>query len=139
MTKIGFRSVPEYIAAQPRPVQRVLKQLRTVVRKAVPGADEVISYQIPAYKIDGATVIFFAGWKEHYSLYPANRRLVAAFKKELAPYEVNNKGTIRFPLDEPIPARLIDAIVRFRAEEAAAESKPRATRRAPARRRNVRR
>jgi uncharacterized protein YdhG (YjbR/CyaY superfamily) len=64
-------------------------------------------------------VIYFAGWKQHYSLYPANRRLVAAFKKELAPYEVNDKGTIRFPLDEPVPVKLIEAIAKFRAKEVA--------------------
>ena len=77
------------------------------MRKALPSAEEVISYQIPAYKLNGRVVIYFAGWREHYSIYPAQRRLVAAFKERLAPYEVNNKGTIRFPLSEPVPARLI--------------------------------
>ena len=87
------------------------------MRKALPTAEEVISYQIPAYKLNGRVVIYFAGWKEHYSIYPAQRRLVAAFKTRLAPYEVNNKGTIRFPLSEPVPARLIEAIATFRAQE----------------------
>ena len=87
------------------------------MRKALPRAEEVISYQIPAYKLNGRVVIYFAGWKEHYSIYPAQRRLVAAFKTRLAPYEVNNKGTIRFPLSEPVPARLIEAIAKFRAME----------------------
>ena len=87
------------------------------MRKALPRAEEVISYQIPAYKLNGRVVIYFAGWKEHYSIYPAQRRLVAAFKERLAPYEVNNKGTIRFPLSEPVPARLIEDIARFRAKE----------------------
>jgi uncharacterized protein YdhG (YjbR/CyaY superfamily) len=64
-------------------------------------------------------VIYFAGWKRHYSLYPATRRLVAAFKDELAPYEVNDKGTIRFPLSEPVPVKLIEAIATFRAKEVA--------------------
>lgn len=87
------------------------------MRKALPKAEEVISYQIPAYKLNGRIVIYFAGWKEHYSIYPAQRRLVAAFKEQLAPYEVNNKGTIRFPLSEPVPVGLIAAIARFRAKE----------------------
>ena len=87
------------------------------MRKALPKAEEVISYQIPAYKLDGRVVAYFAGWKEHYSIYPAQRRLVAAFKERLAPYEVNNKGTIRFPLSERVPVGLIEAIARFRAKE----------------------
>ena len=64
-------------------------------------------------------MIYFAGWKEHFSLYPANVRLVAAFKDDLVPYEVNNKGTIRFPLSGRVPVRLIAGIARFRAKEAA--------------------
>jgi uncharacterized protein YdhG (YjbR/CyaY superfamily) len=87
------------------------------MRRALPKAEEVISYQIPAYKLNGRVVIYFAGWREHYSIYPAQRRLVAAFKDRLEPYEVNNKGTIRFPLSEPVPVGLIEAIARFRAKE----------------------
>ena len=68
-------------------------------------------------------MIYFAGWKEHYSIYPANVRLVAAFKKQLAPYQVNDKGTIRFPLSEPVPVKLIGALARFRAKEVAAARK----------------
>ena len=78
----------------------------------------MISYQIPAYKLQGAAVIYFAGWKEHYSLYPASDRLVKAFKAELAPYKVS-KGTIRFPLTEPVPVKLIEGVAKFRAKEAA--------------------
>ena len=62
---------------------------------------------------------YFAGWKEHYSLYPSNDRLVAALKRELAPYEVNDKGTIRFALSEPVPVKLIERIAKFRANEVA--------------------
>ena len=68
-------------------------------------------------------MIFFAGWKQHYSLYPANDRVVAAFKDELAPYKVNNKGTIRFPLSAPVPAKLIAALAKFRAKEVAGREK----------------
>ena len=119
MANTDFKSVDEYIASQPQDVQRLLQHVRGIIRKAVPGADEVISYQIPAYKLNGHPVLYFAGWKKHYSLYPANGRLVAAFKKELAPYEVNNKGTIRFPLSAPVPAKLIAGIAKFRANEVA--------------------
>ena len=68
-------------------------------------------------------MLYFAGWKKHYSLYPSTDRLVKAFKDELAPYEVNNKGTIRFPLSEPVPVKLIAGIAKFRAKEAAARGK----------------
>jgi uncharacterized protein YdhG (YjbR/CyaY superfamily) len=119
MANTDFKSVDEYIASQPQDAQRLLQNVRGIIRKAVPGADEVISYQIPAYKLNGHAVLYFAGWKKHYSLYPANGRLVAAFKKELAPYEVNNKGTIRFPLSAPVPAKLIAGIAKFRADEVA--------------------
>ena len=70
------------------------------------------------YKLHGGYVVYFAGWKEHYSLYPATDRLVAAFKDDLAPYQVS-KGTIRFPLSQPVPVKLIERIAKFLAKEAA--------------------
>jgi uncharacterized protein YdhG (YjbR/CyaY superfamily) len=118
MAKTDFKSVDEYIASQPEAVQGVLKRVRSTIRKAVPGAEEVISYKMPTYKLQGGRVLYFAGWKQHYSLYPASARLVAAFKDELAPYKVN-KGTIRFPLSEPVPVKLIERIAKFRATEVA--------------------
>ena len=118
MAKTNYRSVDEYIASQPEATQAVLERVRSIIGKAVPGAEEVISYQIPAFKLPGGTVVFFAGWKKHFSLYPASAPLVAAFKNDLAPYEVS-KGTIRFPLGEPVPAKLIERIAKFRAREAA--------------------
>jgi uncharacterized protein YdhG (YjbR/CyaY superfamily) len=120
MAKTDYKSVDDYIAAQPQAVRGILEEMRSVIRKALPEAQEVISYQIPAYKIDGAAVIYFSGWKNHYSLYPASKTLVRAFKKELAPYDVE-KGTMRFPLDQPVPGALIAAIARKRAQEVAAE------------------
>ena len=117
MAKIRFATVTDYIATQPPKTRAALRKVRTAMRKALPKSEEVISYQIPAYRLNGRIVIYFAGWKEHYSIYPAQRRLVAAFKDKLAPYEVNNKGTIRFPLSEPVPVGLIQAIARFRAKE----------------------
>jgi uncharacterized protein YdhG (YjbR/CyaY superfamily) len=118
MAKIRFKSVDDYIATQPRDVQAVLKRVRSIIRKALPGSDEVISYQIPTYKLQGRTVIYFAGWSQHYALYPSSDRLVATFENELSGYEIS-KGTIRFPLSEPVPARLIEGIVKFRAAEVA--------------------
>jgi uncharacterized protein YdhG (YjbR/CyaY superfamily) len=115
--KPATKSVPDYIAGFPRPVQTVLKRVRAIIRKAMPGAEEVISYQIPAYKIDGRAVLYFAAWTEHYSIYPSTARLVSAFKDELAGYQ-RSKGTIRFPLSEPVPAKLIERIAKFRAKEA---------------------
>jgi uncharacterized protein YdhG (YjbR/CyaY superfamily) len=74
---------------------------------------------IPTYKLNGRPVIYFAGLRQHYSIYPANARLVAAFKRELAPYEFNGKGTIRFPLDKPVPTTLIEHIATFLVKEVA--------------------
>jgi uncharacterized protein YdhG (YjbR/CyaY superfamily) len=122
MPKTDFKSVDEYIAAQPDAVQAVLGLVRRTIRKAMPGADEVISYKIPTYKLNGRAVLYFAGWKEHYSVYPASVPLVAAFKDQLAPYQVD-KGTIRFPLSQPVPVKLIEHIAKFRAQEAAARAK----------------
>ncbi|MEZ0281608.1 iron chaperone [Methyloceanibacter sp.] len=118
MAKTNFRSVDDYIASQPEATQTVLKRVRSIIRKALPAAEEVISYQIPAYKLRGQAVVYFAGWKQHYSLYPASAALVKAFKTELAPYELS-KGTIRFPLGETVPAKLIEGIAKFRAKEVA--------------------
>jgi uncharacterized protein YdhG (YjbR/CyaY superfamily) len=116
MAKLDYKSVSEYIASQPKPAQAVLRRVRSAIRKALPRAEEVISYQMPTYKLKGSAVIYFAGWNEHYSLYPANERLVSEFKDELSRYEVN-KSTIRFPLAEPVPVKLIEGIARFRARE----------------------
>ena len=117
-----FTSVDDYIASQPEAVQVVLKRVRSIIRKAVPKAQEGISYKMAAYKLQGIPVLYLAGWKQHYSLYPAGRTLVAEFKDELAPYKLS-KGTIRFPLSEPVPVKLIERIARFRAREAAERAK----------------
>jgi uncharacterized protein YdhG (YjbR/CyaY superfamily) len=116
MAKTDFKSVDDYIATQPEDVQAILQRVRTTIRKALPGAEEVISYQTPAYKLPGGAVLYFAGWKRHYSLYPATDQLVEEFKDDLAPYEVN-KGTIRFPLSQDVPVKLIERIAKFRAKE----------------------
>ena len=118
MTKTNFRNVDEYIAAQPAPVQVVLESVRSAIRTALPDAEEVISYKMPAYKITGEVVLYFAGWKQHYSLYPAGEYVVATLKNQPAPYRVN-KGTIRFALSEPVPVSLIGRIATLRAKEVA--------------------
>lgn len=122
MAKTAFDSVEEYIASHPQGVQRILKRVRSTIRRAVPRAEETISYQIPTYKLHGRPVLYFAGWRQHYSLYPSTDHLVAAFKHELARYEVS-KGTIRFPLSEPVPVNLIEGIAKFRAKEVARREK----------------
>jgi uncharacterized protein YdhG (YjbR/CyaY superfamily) len=123
MAKTNFKSVDDYIAAQPEGAKGILGQVRSTIRKAVPRAEEVISYQIPAYKLDRGAVLYFAGWKQHYSLYPISKRVLAAFKSELAVHEVN-KSTIRLPLSQPVPVKLIGRIAKFRAKEVAERGNP---------------
>lgn len=122
MARTSFKSVDEYIALQPEAVQDVLHRVRNTIRKAVPKAEEMISYQIPAYKLEGSPLLYFAGWKQHYSLYPASGPVVTTFKNDLAPYKIS-KGTIRFPLSEPVPVNLIEKIAKFRAKEIAGSTK----------------
>jgi uncharacterized protein YdhG (YjbR/CyaY superfamily) len=122
MAKTDFKSVDEYIATHPEDVQSILQCVRRTIRKAVPGAEEVISYQMPGYKLPAGPVLSFAGWKQHYSIYGATGHVVAAFKDELAPYKID-KGTIRFPFSQPVPVKLIARIAKFRAKEAAARAK----------------
>jgi uncharacterized protein YdhG (YjbR/CyaY superfamily) len=116
VAKTKFKSVDEYITGQPKHIQEILKGVRRTIRKAVPTAIEEISYQIPAYKLNGTPMLYFAGWKHHYSLYPASDALAAAFRKELAPYELR-KGTMRIPISEPMPLKLIERIAKFRAKQ----------------------
>ena len=122
MAKTDFRSVDEYLAAQPAAARPVLRKVRAALRKALPAAEEVISYQIPAYRMPGETVIYFAGWKDHYSLYPATPAVLAGLQEKIAPYVVS-KGTIRFPLAEAVPSKLIERVAKLRAQEAAARAK----------------
>ena len=116
MAKTNYQSVDQYIAAKPEASRPVLEQVRAAIRKALPEAEEVISYQIPAYRVPGGVAIYFAGWKEHYSIYPAIGRLLDTFKKELTPYEIR-KATIRFELSRKVPVRLIGQLAKFRAKE----------------------
>ena len=107
-------SVNEYIKRYPLKVQVSLKKIRSSIKKTAPEAEEVISYGIPGYKYRGM-LIYFAGFTNHISVYPAPRQH-KLFKKELAPYK-GGKGTVQFPLDKPIPFDLVKRIVQFRMKE----------------------
>lgn len=117
MPKAKFASVDDYLAAQPEEPRRVLELVRSVVRKAVPGVEETISYGFPAFKLNGRVLLHLAAWKRHYSLYPANERVVTAFGQELDPYLVE-RSTLRFSFSQAVPAELIGRVAKFRAKEA---------------------
>ncbi len=122
MAKSDFKSVDEYIASQPEAVHGILERVRSAIRKAVPQAQEVISYNMPTYTLYGSRLLYFAVWTQHYSIYAATERVRATFRAELASYKVD-KGTIRFPLSEPVPVKLIGRIAKFRAKEIAEREK----------------
>ncbi len=107
-------TVDEYISRFPAKTQGLLKQLRKTIKAAAPKAEEVISYGIAGYKYHG-TLIFFAGFANHVSVYPAPRK-APAFKKELDSYK-GGVGTVQFPLDKPLPLDLVKRIVAFRAKD----------------------
>lgn len=127
MAMAAAKSVDDYIRKQPAGARAALQRVRDTLRKAIPAAEETISYQVPAFKLHGSYAVYFAGWKEHFSLYPASDRMMAAFGDELVPYRVS-KGTLRFPLTEPVPVKLIGRIAKFMAAEAAARAEARRTR-----------
>ncbi len=116
MPGVAFTSVDEYIASHGEPVRSALAQVRDAIRIAVPEAEELIAYNMPRYKLHGTVFVLFAGWKDHYSLYAATKSVLAAFKPELRRYKIG-KGTIRFPLSEPVPVTLIELIAKLRAKE----------------------
>ena len=129
MEKAIPKSVDEYLAAQPEPVRQKLEQVRAAIRKAVPEAVESIGYRMPGYKLHGKPMLYFAGFRNHYSLFAASGTFFAALKDELRGYELR-KGTVQFPLDEPVPVKLISRIAKLRAEGIAASLKKPALRRA---------
>ena len=107
-------SIDHYIANFPKDTQLLLEQMRAIIKKAAPKATEVISYQMPAFKINGV-VVWFAGYARHIGFYPSSSG-IAAFKEELSGYK-NSKGAVQFPLDKPLPIRLITKIVKYRVAE----------------------
>lgn len=108
------QTIDEYIANFPQDVQRILQQIRATIHQVAPHIQEKISYQIPAFALHG-NLIYFAAFKNHISIYPAPRS-AEAFQNKLAAYK-GGKGTIQFPLNEPIPFDLIREIVQFRIQE----------------------
>ena len=109
------KTVDDYLATQPKAVRSKLEQVRLAIRKAVPEAVEGIGYRMPGYKLHGKPMLYFAGFKEHYSLFAASGTFFTALKGEIKDYEMR-KGTVRFPLTEPVPVKLISRIARLRAE-----------------------
>ena len=125
------QTIDEYLERLPRDVRETMEQIRLTIHTAVPEAEELISYQMPAFALKG-NLVYFAAWKHHIGFYPTSTA-TEKFKKELAAYE-GAKGSVKFPLDEPIPFALIGRIAKFRAKEnlerAAAKAKSkRSTRR----------
>jgi uncharacterized protein YdhG (YjbR/CyaY superfamily) len=107
-------NVDEYIALFPEDIQKILFQIRAVIKEAAPGAVEKISYQMPGYSLKGG-LVWFAAYKNHIGFYPTGTG-IAAFKEELAGYKFS-KGAVQFPLDAPIPFELITKIVKFKVTE----------------------
>jgi len=112
-------TVEEYLAALPKESRAALENLRKTIRAAAPHATETISYQMPAFKDHGRFLVSYAAFKDHCSLFPASKAVMEAHGEELKPY-FSGKGTLRFTLDNPIPAALVKKIVKTRLEESAA-------------------
>ena len=113
------QTIDAYIAGFPRDVQQLLKQVRTTIRKAAPGAAEAIKYRMPTYVLND-NLVHFAAFKNHVGFYPTPSA-ITAFKKELSRYK-SAKGSVQFPIDEPMPLKLIEKIVAFRVKEVGAKS-----------------
>lgn len=110
----SYLTIDEYIALFPKNVQTILKQVRKTIKAAAPTAEEKISYQMPTFFLNG-NLVHFAAFKEHIGFYPTPSG-IEKFKKELSVYK-GAKGSVQFPLDEPMPLDLISRIVKFRVEE----------------------
>jgi uncharacterized protein YdhG (YjbR/CyaY superfamily) len=109
-----YKNIDDYIAGAPDEIRPVLAKIREVIRAAAPQAQEVISYSMPAFKLNGV-LVYFAAFKDHIGFFPTAEG-ISHFKKELEPYSTS-KGTVRFPLDKPIPYGLIEKIVKHRVQE----------------------
>lgn len=109
------RNIDEYIAGFSKDMQVILEQIRHAINNAAPGAKETISYAMPAFKLNGHALVYFAAFKNHIGFYPIPSG-IEAFKNELSLY-AQGKGSVQFPLDKPIPLDLISQIVKFRVKE----------------------
>ena len=114
-TKKGFTSIDDYIAACPEQSPKYMQKIRKTIRAVVPKAKEKISYQIACFELNGKNLIHYAGWTKHVSMYPTPEG-TAAFNKAIAKY-AGGKGTTKFSLSEPLPLKLIQQIVKFRAAD----------------------
>ena len=112
--KVGFTSIDEYISTFPEEIQKILEELRATIKAAAPEAEEKISYQMPTFALKG-NLVHFAAWKNHIGFYPSSSG-TQAFKHELSIYE-GAKGSVKFPIDKPLPLDLISKIVKFRVAE----------------------
>ncbi len=110
MAKTNFQSIDEYIAACPVESQAYLVQIRTLIHTLAPDANEKISYQIACFELNGRNLIHFAGWKKHVSLYPVPAGS-EALEKSISKY-VDGKGTVRFSLDQPLPTKLVERVIK---------------------------
>jgi len=117
MTTTEIKTIDAYIAAQPEALREVLQSVRTIIGRAIPDGAQTISYKIPAFRVAGRVAIFFAGWTSHYSVYPVTPRIAAQLGDKLTPYPTS-KGTVRFPLDQPVPEALIAEIAILLARDA---------------------
>ena len=115
-------SVEQYLASLPVDKRTALERLRATIRAAAPEATETISYQMPAFKVNGRMLVSYAAFKDHYSLFPMSGEVVEALADELKPY-ASGKGTIRFGLDAPLPVALVKKVVKVRLEELAARGR----------------
>ena len=113
--KSKINSIDEYIDTFPEDVQPILKQVRRTIKAAAPQAGEKISYGIPTFTLNGKYLIYFAGWKQHISIYPIPVG-DDAFNQEVAPY-IAGKGTLKFTIDKPVPWKLITKIVKLKVAE----------------------
>lgn len=111
MKRAVAKDIDEYIEAFPGNVQKILQKIRKTIQKAAPNAEEAITYAIPTFRLNG-NLIYFAGYENHVSVYPRPRG-VKEFEKEVAQYE-GGKGTLRFPLDQPVPFDLIARLTMYR-------------------------
>ena len=112
--KSGFHSIDEYIGTFPEDIQKLLEEVRATIKAAAPDAEEKISYQMPTFFLKG-NLIHFAAFKNHIGLYPTPSG-TEAFKRELSIYQ-GAKGSVRLPIDKPLPLKLISRIVKFRVAE----------------------
>ena len=112
--KNGINSIDEYITTFPKDMQKILQELRATIKAAAPDAEEKISYQMPTFFLNG-NLVHFAAFKKHIGFYPTPSG-IEAFQKELSVYD-GAKGSVQFPIDEPMPLKLISRIVKFRAAE----------------------